>query len=346
MSAREVHRQWKCQLLLSIQGFGPTIIDLASIVSNFAPSFASHIWRLSGYQLLLDDYWIGIVTNALAVLITTASGPIFELLIRPLSRLWTKISSRWNNGQQDQFEECRSFGDSMGYVLQNLRHVGGGYVNIPIYGPPAPKRTMAREVFGAALMILIVVGLPILLIVASIFSASLATDSTALSSSDKCGSYIYKPDSTGCSVKLLEFERKAEAEAAFYAMSCYSSSSNSDYCSKFYNQSISYPEGRHVDCPFTGDVCLGGKKPAYQLSTGLVSGSILGINARNPFFFSRTMTCAPIVNNENYVNISHSSRGFDQWEYWYGRSLSNYTWANPVQESHWEIKGYSTGYVL
>jgi hypothetical protein len=295
---------------------------------------------------LLDDYWIGIVTNALAVLITTASGPIFELLIGPLSRLRRKISSRWNNDQQDQFEESRSFGDSMGYVLQNLRHVGGGYVNIPIYGPTAPKGTMAREACGACMMLLILAGFSILLIVVSIFSAGLGTDSTALSSSDKCGSYIYKPDSMECSAKFLEFERKAEAEAAFYAMSCYGSSSNSDHCTKFYNRSISYPVGSHVDCPFAGDICLGGKKPAYQLSTGLVSGSVLGINARNPFLFSRTMTCSAIVNNENYVNIGYSSRGFDQWEYWYGQSLSNYTWANPVQESPWEIKGYSAGYVL
>jgi hypothetical protein len=234
----------------------------------------------------------------------------------------------------------------MGYILQNLRHVGGGYVNIPIYGSAATKRTMAREAFGAGVMLLILVGLPILLIVASIVSASLATDSIALSSSDKCGSYIYNPKSMECSVKFLEFERKAEAEAAFYAMSCYGSSLNADHCTKFYNRSISYPVRSHVDCPFAGDVCLGGEKPAYQLSTGLVSGSVLGINAQNPPFFSRTMTCSAIVNNESYVNISHSSRGFDQWEYWYGQSLSNYTWANPVQESLWEIKGYSAGYVM
>lgn len=294
----------------------------------------------------MDDYWIGIVTNALAVLITTASGPIFELLIGPLGRLRGKVSSRWNNDPQDQFEESRSFGESMGYVLQNLRHIGGGYVNIPIYGLATPKRTMAREAFGAGFMLLILVGLPILLIVASIVSASLATDSTALSNSDKCGSYIYQPNSTGCSVKFLQFERKAEAEAAFYAMSCYGSFSTSDHCTKFYNQSISYNVRSDADCPFAGDVCLGGKNPAYQLSTGLVPGSILGINARNPFLFSRTMTCSAIVSDENYVNVSRSSQGFAQWEYWYGRSLSNYTWANPFQESHWEIKGYSAGYVL
>ncbi|KAH6676524.1 hypothetical protein B0J14DRAFT_636655 [Halenospora varia] len=152
------------------------------------------------YQLLLDDYWIGIVTNSLSLLITTASGPIFELLIGPLSRLRRKISSRWNNDQQDQFEESRSFGDSMSYVLHNLRHIGGGYVNIPIHDPAAPKGTMAREAFGA------------------------------------------------------EFERKAEAEAAFYAMNCYGASSNSDHCTKFYNRSISYPVGRHVDCPFVGNL--------------------------------------------------------------------------------------------
>jgi hypothetical protein len=314
-------------------------------VSYFSPSPTSALKAL-GYQLLLNDHWAGIVTNALAVLITSASGPIFELLVRPLSWLWRKLSSRWNKGEQDQFEESRSFGDSMGYVLQNLRHVGGGYVNIPIYSPAAPNGTRAREALGAGVMLLILVGPPLLLLVASIVSARLSTDSTGLSSSDKCGRYFYEPDSAECSVKFLAFERRAEVEAAIYAMNCYGSSSNGDHCTKFYNQSISYPVGSRVSCPFVGNVCLNGKKPAYQLSTGLVSGSVLGINAMNPFLFSRTMTCSPIVNNENYVNISRSSQGFDQWAYWYGQSLSNYTWANPVQESLWEIKGYSARSVL
>jgi hypothetical protein len=58
------------------------------------------------------------------------------------------------------------------------------------------------------------------------------------------------------------------------------------------------------------------------------------------------MTCAPIVGDEKYVKMGRSSKGFEQWEYWYGPSLSNYTWANPVQDSLWDVNGYSARSVL
>jgi hypothetical protein len=52
----------------------------------------------------------------------------------------------------------------------------------------------------------------------------------------------------------------------------------------------------------------------------------------------------PTVNGPDYVGIGEYDQGENQWKYWYGRSLADYTWANPVQESPWETKGYSTGW--
>jgi hypothetical protein len=232
----------------------------------------------------------------------------------------------------------------MGYILQNLRHVGGGYVNVPLYGPAVDKPTISttfHEVITGGMMLLILIGLPVLVIVASIVSSRLGTDSVALSNTGKCGRYIFKSQSMGCLVKFQAYERSAETEAAFYALNYYGPSAKFDHSSCFRNGSISYPNGSYVKCPFTGEVCIDEKQPAFRLSTGLVSGSVLGINARNPFLFSRTMTCSPLVNDERYIKLGHSSRGFDQWEYWYGPSKDNYTWSNPVEARYEDSNGYS-----
>ncbi|KAF8858997.1 hypothetical protein BDZ45DRAFT_371177 [Acephala macrosclerotiorum] len=188
-------------------------------------------------------------------------------------------------------------------------------------------------------MVLIIVGLPIMLIVASIVSAGLATDTIGLSNFDKCGRY--KSVESNSSIGSLEYEHKAEAEANVYATDCYGSSPLVNSCNRFYNQSIGYAVST-VECPFKGKVCDTPQNGSVRLSTGLVSGSVLGINSKNQYYFGRTMTCSPLVSGDEYVRVGLSEQGEKQWEYWYGPSLGAYTSANPVQESSWEIKGYST----
>lgn len=102
-------------------------------------------------------------------------------------------------------------------------------MNIPLAAPPASR---ARETLGTGIMLSILASLPILLIVASIVSAGLASNSMALSRADACGFYEYRPASARCSVKFLGFERRAEMEAGFYALNCYGSFSNADRCTR------------------------------------------------------------------------------------------------------------------
>ena len=110
----------------------------------------------------------------------------------------------------------------------------------------------------------------------------------------------------------LEFEHRAEAQSAVYAADCYGPSPLIDDCNRFFNQSIHYSTERKAKCPFRGEVCDGGHHGAFKLSTGLVSGAVLGINARNPFFFSRTTTCSPLVTGEGYMGTGVSARGEKQ----------------------------------
>lgn len=289
------------------------------------------------------------MTNAVAVLITSTSGPIFTLLIGPISFLWDKVPSRLKGrnaalARADGYHEIvhDAMMDLLDYIPLRPR---GNHHRIPLDDDVViPRRRRdGIEAVGALSLIVIFLGLLLAIIVASILSVGIATDTTAISNSPKCGLYKYDPESRRMLGGALEFEHRAETQSAAYAADCYGSSPLVDDCNKFYNQSIYYSIEQNAACPFSGDVCKSGKRGAFKLSTGLISGAVLGINAVNPFFFSRTTICSPLVTGEKYVGIGISPQGEAQWEYWYGPSLGSYTSANPVRVNSWEIKGYSTG---
>jgi hypothetical protein len=330
------------------------------------------------YQILLDDYWAGIFTNAIAVLITSTSGPIFTLLRATTRPLWKRIFPKGkepcHNGEalvmifgsisselEDDYVAVTQIDDSEtaeghGHHKNHSVTEGPGYssddsseaegvedLDGPMVAVSQHTSKNAVDAFELVSLFVVFLGVPTALIAASIVSSGLATDTIAISSSDHCGIYA---ELTNSSVNFLEFEHSAEAQSASYASKCYVSDSQDNDCNKFYNQSISYSVANDSTCPFVGEVCYDSGSSSIQFSTGMKSGSILGINAASSFLFGRTMTCSPLIINEKYVKYGQSDQGVDQWEYLYGRTFDDYTWANPVQESNWEIKGYSTGYVL
>jgi hypothetical protein len=284
------------------------------------------------------------LTNTIAVLITSTGGPIFELLRIPIWRLWKKITSRWNLLQPTDVKEAHDFYEMTGIILKATAHeLQGrwpGYSNVQL--PISPSRNnAAAQALGAGSMVALALGLPAALLIASIISAGLATDTIARSKADTCGTYVYKSGSKNSS-SFVEFEHRVETESGLYADECYGASSLIEDYNKFYNQTISYSSNDMAECPFDGEVCHVGND-SILFATGLVPASVLGVDTASPLLFSRTMACAPLVTGPEYVSIGVSDLGEEQWEYWYGRSLADYTWANPVQESSWEIKGYSTG---
>jgi len=259
-------------------------------------------------------------------------------------RYWKKTSSRWIPVQLTTLQDAHDFTEMATEMLEQIARnlPGNGYVSVPLGVPTSSNRqSAAADAFGAAAMVIIALGLPFFLISASIISAGLATDTFATSKAPLCGRYVYNPAARNSSA-LLEFEHRAESQAGVYAEDCYGSSPIVDNCNKFFNQTISYSFNSTSKCPFNGKVC-DGVDNSIQLTTGLVPTSVIGINTAKPLLFSRTMTCSPLVVGPEYISIGISDQGQEQWEYWYGKSLASYTWANPVQESAWEIKGYSTG---
>ena len=301
-----------------------------------------HINRLVERQILVTDYQSGIITNALAVLITLTASPIYKLFKRPLYLLWKKIAS-WDSTPPVAPQDEPAHAELIRMAVKSI--AGDRWQHISLGKPSAPNGPGGPIGYlGVAFMLVLLIGPSIALIVTSVVAAGLATTKVALSSATDCGDYEFEFNPRTYADAFLEYEREAEGQAAEYAQKCYGPTSVTTDCNKFYSQNIRY-KGNESTCPFYGDVCRGRRNGAYKLTTGLVSSTVLGINAANPYFFERTTTCAPLIADGRYVKVGVSDRGEEQWEYWYGSSLANYTWANPVKESNWEIKGYSMGSV-
>jgi hypothetical protein len=301
------------------------------------------------------------ITNALAVAITSTGSPLLKLFKHPLNILRKKAfpSSSGSPPASDESEaEAEELRDSSLRILYRgamrriaRRHIRRGYLLVAHNTPTASLPTATNRPNGPvgfcvlALIVLTVFGLSVLLLIASIVSAGLATGKLAISLDPSCGDYQFKFNSRTSLEPFIVYNRQAESQAAEYAQKCYGPTSIATDCNKFYSQNITYTKNGSASCPFDGDVCEGGKNEAFRITTGLISGAFLGMNAVNPYLFERSTTCAPMVRGKNYVRVGVSDRGEKQWEYWYGRTVADYTWANPVAKSSWAIKGYSMGQV-
>lgn len=265
--------------------------------------------------------------------------PLFNLFGWPINLLWEKLTSRrlYGQGPYEDYE----YSDVLYWTLHDLV----GRESFRFFVGRIPQREKKHSEMTCLLdkivFTLILVGLPIGLVVASILSVQLSKDSVALSNHPQCGDWVYKYRSGYSGQPLLQFEHKTEAEAGKYAADCYGSFSDSDSCSKFINSTLAYTVENSTSCPFDGDdVCDG--NPVVRFGTGKVPVSVLGINAPDSYSISRSMTCSPLVAGEDHIALGISDKGDPLWQYWYGPSMADFTWQHPVEESSWDINGYSS----
>jgi len=255
---------------------------------------------------------------------------------------------------QSALEDAQTPGEAIGKIIQLTCDVKDGEINgSTIHRTweilkrfPDAWRKNSRRVILAVVVELILVGLVIAVTSSSILAAGLATDSMAHSDSPKCGYWQYKELSKDLAVSLINLEYEAEVTAASYANSCYRFGPKMKACNEFYKPNITYEMLSPAPCPYEGDACLNGSHSAYKLDTGLFKASTIGINAAQTYYVRRMMTCSPLLTEHFYVSIEPPKYGYDQWEYFYGPSIADYTWKTPGQKSDWEIKGYTARYYL
>jgi hypothetical protein len=166
--------------------------------------------------------------------------------------------------------------------------------------------------------------------VANVFSADIATNRAALSSSTNCGIWefdINAGDEAASRADIRDYQK--EARAGEYARSCYDPPNVTDSmrCDFFYYPSIAFTSKSLDKCPFGSyDVCLGGLYSAVTFDTGLVDASQIGINFETTHKFRRKTTCSPLNMNYPYVRnkTSHDSNDVTYY-YYYGSTYDDTT---------------------
>jgi hypothetical protein len=79
-----------------------------------------------------------------------------------------------------------------------------------------------------------------------------------------------------------------------------------------------------VECPFVGDICLGGKEnSAISLDTGYLDSIYLGLNSPNRPLYRRKTTCAPLATTNYYNTTTDTTTGFPVIKFYYGSEPNN-----------------------
>ena len=182
--------------------------------------------------------------------------------------------------------------------------------------------------------------------IVGIISANIASDRTGLSSSQHCGIWQFD-DNAGDDAAYRDdlYNRQKEERASQYARNCYSNPHAADSlsCKIFYNQSIDFETKTQQHCPFPSpELCFDGLYSAISFDTGLVDGSLIGINSDPTYRFRRRTTCSPLNMSEPYISRHSEDKEDNMYYYNYG-SLddTDFTFNTSGYPFDWLVPVYS-----
>ena len=209
---------------------------------------------------------------------------------------------------------------------------------------PLKKQTRSPDIL-VVVILTIFFGLFVGYVVASTFSAKIASDRAGLASSQDCGIWQFDDkagDEAADRDDLYNYQK--EARASQYARTCYNAPNPDDpfSCRIFYNQSIEFDTKTDQPCPFaSSELCSGGLYSAVSFDTGLIDASVIGINAPKTHKFRRTTSCSPLNMSKPYIVSSEGTNNID-YHYYYGRKDDiEYTFNTSGRPFDWLVPVYS-----
>ena len=221
--------------------------------------------------------------------------------------------------------------EAVAQFIQMLRHKGTG---------------LSQKAFVVVLMTALF-GLFVAEVIAGIFSAQIASDRAALSSSKHCGIWEVDYDvGDEISYRSDLHSYGKEARASQYARNCYHLPNPTDSvgCNFFYNQSISFVTQTEQQCPFISpELCSNGLYSAAAFDTGYVDAGVIGINSPTSYKFRRKSSCSPLNMSEPYVRGEHSQDPNNAtYRYYYGHKDNwNFTFETSGNPFNWLVPTYS-----
>jgi hypothetical protein len=182
-----------------------------------------------------------------------------------------------------------------------------------------------RMLPGAALIASGMATLYIGVILVSIFSALVVTDSIAISTHPGCALISYNASFGIIPIPNVTMGMKyyynIETESGDYARKCYNGTDGADGCNYFYEQSIQFSIKENDTCPFEsefGDLCFNGPSSAFTLSTGWIRPETIGINTPLKYTFQRQTTCSPLRMDDDFIKPFRKEDKTLMFRYFYG----------------------------
>ncbi|KAI4151714.1 MAG: hypothetical protein LQ340_003339 [Diploschistes diacapsis] len=198
---------------------------------------------------------------------------------------------------------------------------------------------------GVVFVTSVLFGLFIAWVIAGLFSARIATDRAALSSSTTCGIWQFDDEDAGDEAAYRDqlHDYHKEATAGQYARNCYNGTGeDSAACSMFYQQSIPYYVKRLQECPFSAELCAKGLFTALELDTGQVDAMTICVNARPSFKFRRNTVCSPLNMSSEYIKQTMAYKNVSTYRYYYGPTEhAKYTFETTGDAFQWLDPAYS-----
>ena len=125
---------------------------------------------------------------------------------------------------------------------------------------------------------------------------------------------------------------------------CYTDNLSGQDCGVFDDNNLYYSNRTNVDCPFHGDVCLGGKDFTIDFDTGLIDSGLLGINSYRRPLFRRKAVCAPLVYDGWYTSLPNATTNISTISWNYGNdAMGNVTFQQNrsiIYEAQFSPTGY------
>ena len=218
-------------------------------------------------------------------------------------------------------------------------------LNLTRYTMDRLKKQKRSPAILVVVILTISFGLFVGLLVASTFSAKIASDRAGLASSQYCGIWQFD-DKAGKEAAYRDdlYNYQKEARASQYARTCYNAPKPDDpfSCRIFYNQSIKFDTKTDQPCPFaSSELCSGGLYSAVSFDTGLIDASVIGINAPVTHKFRRSTSCSPLNMSKPYIVSSEGTNNTD-YNYYYGpKDDIEYTFHTSGRPFEWLVPVYS-----
>jgi hypothetical protein len=301
--------------------------------------------KLIGWQWLVSNNTADILSNALAVFITLAAKGSFTMARRCVLFIDEKCPNKIATEVLDAVKESHSpeglfwalckllFGGiATGLIQLSATGLGPRHCSFRVPSIQTIRDTWdnfkkrLQEQPWALLLAFSMASLYVGVIIISIFSALVASNTIALSNHHpECG--LFHSNDTGPLPppywsEWQKYFHGLETESGEYAKRCYNGTDLTDGCNSFHEPSIQFTAKDNDTCPFKsefGPLCIGGPSGAFTLSTGYVGPGTIGINTKLKYTFVREATCSPLIMDARFIKPVLINQEL-KFRYFYGNS--------------------------